>query len=191
MYVRKGISQAQNVPGEQERSSIERTDPVPRPGVGGSSNAMRILIAEDDATSRKLLQGLLSRYGECDIALNGKEAVEAVQFARENHRAYDLICMDLRMPMMSGLEAIREIRGQETMTGDPNPVPIIVTTTYTDLENIASALVERCNAYLVKPIDAAKLQKELKNLGLIQSPDIIAILVLGEKVEKCAFYAAF
>jgi two-component system chemotaxis response regulator CheY len=177
MYVRKRIFQAESVRGEQVRSSIERTDPAPPPGLdGGRSNAMRILIAEDDATSRKLLQGLLSRYGECDIALNGMEAVDAVRIARENHRVYELVCMDLGMPLMSGQEAIREIRKQETMTGATKAVPIIVTTTYVDLENIASALLERCNAYLVKPIDAAKLQKELKHLGLIQSPDIITFL---------------
>ena len=168
MYVRKRVLQAENTRGEQLPSSVQRTGSALNHGDGERSNAMRTLLAEDDVTSRKLLQGLLSRYGECDIAVDGKEAVNAFRIARENHRDYDLVCMDLRMPVMSGQEAIREIRKQEAMTAADRTVPIIVTTIYTDMESIASALLGRCSAYLVKPIDAAKLQKELKHLGLIE-----------------------
>jgi two-component system chemotaxis response regulator CheY len=129
---------------------------------------MRSLVAEDDATNRKLLQTFLSRYGVCDIAVDGEEAVNAVHRARQNRQSYDLVCMDLRMPVMDGQEAIREIRKQETAAGVANPVRIIVTTAHTDTVDIATALLGRCNAYLVKPIEIAKLKKELKTFGLIQ-----------------------
>jgi two-component system chemotaxis response regulator CheY len=135
---------------------------------GQESRTMRSLVAEDDVTNRKLLQALLSRYGECDIAVHGKEAVSAVRLARENGQSYDLVCMDLRMPQMDGQEAIREIRKQEAIAGVTKAVKIIVTTVHTDMEDVTEALLGRCNAYLVKPIDAAKLRKELRNLGLIQ-----------------------
>jgi two-component system chemotaxis response regulator CheY len=131
-------------------------------------STMKSLVAEDDATNRKLLNTFLSRYGECDIAVNGKEAVEAVNLARKNHRSYDLVCMDLRMPVMDGHEAIREIRKQEAIAGVVKAAKIIVTTVHTDMESIAGSLLGGCNAYLVKPIDTAKLKKELKALGLIQ-----------------------
>jgi two-component system chemotaxis response regulator CheY len=129
---------------------------------------MKSLVAEDDATSRTLLKAFLSRYGGCDIALNGKEAVNAVVLALQGHREYDLICMDLRMPQMDGQEAIREIRRQEAAADISKPAKIIVTTIHTDTDSIAGALLVRCNAYLVKPIETAKLKKELKALGLIQ-----------------------
>jgi len=129
---------------------------------------MKSLVAEDDATNRKLLQTFLSRYGGCDIAADGKEAVHAVRLARQNHQNYDLVCMDLRMPEMDGQEAIREIRKQEAAAGVEKPAKIIVTTVHTEMEDITGALLGRCNAYLVKPIDTAKLKKELKDLGLIQ-----------------------
>jgi len=131
-------------------------------------STMKSLVAEDDATNRKLLQTLLARYGGCDIALDGKEAVNAVRIARQNHQSYDLICMDLRIPQMDGQEAIREIRKQEAAAGVEKAAKIIVTTVHTDTESITGALLGRCNAYLVKPIDTAKFKNELKALGLIQ-----------------------
>jgi two-component system chemotaxis response regulator CheY len=129
---------------------------------------MKSLVAEDDATNRKVLKAFLSRYGECDIAIDGNEAVNAVLLALQSHREYDLVCMDLRMPQMDGQEAIREIRKQEDAKGVSKRAKIIVTTIHTDTESIATALLGRCDAYLVKPIDTAKLKKELISLGLIQ-----------------------
>jgi two-component system chemotaxis response regulator CheY len=128
---------------------------------------MKSLVAEDDATNRKLLKAFLSRYGECDIAIDGHEAVNAVLLAIESRREYDLVCMDLRMPRIDGQEAIREIRREETARHTSKTAKIIVTTIHTDTESIATALLGRCDAYLVKPIDTAKLKKELIALGLI------------------------
>jgi two-component system chemotaxis response regulator CheY len=127
---------------------------------------MRSLVAEDDSNNRKLLQVFLSRYGECAIAADGVQAVEAVRTACEKHQNYDLVCMDLRMPGLDGQEAIREIRKIELSSG-VNKAKIIVTTAHTDSQSIAGALLARCNGYLVKPIQTAKLRQELKNFGLI------------------------
>ena len=129
---------------------------------------MKSLVAEDDATNRKLLKAFLSRYGECDIAVDGSEAVNAVLLAIESRREYDLVCMDLRMPQMDGQEAIREIRRHESAGRVSKTAKIIVTTIHTDSESIATALLGRCDAYLVKPIDTAKLKKELIAFGRIQ-----------------------
>jgi len=127
---------------------------------------MKCLIAEDDATSQVLLLGVLSQFGECDIAVDGKEAVEAVNKARQNRRSYDLVCMDLHMPVMDGQEAIREIRKQEAEAGVLKTVKIVVTTALSDMDSITNALLGKCNAYLMKPIDARKLLSELQELGL-------------------------
>jgi len=66
--------------------------------------AMKTLIVEDDFTSRLLLQELLKGYGPSHVAVNGKEAVEATRLALEAGEPYDLICLDIMMPEMDGMQ---------------------------------------------------------------------------------------
>ena len=152
----------------REQFRIIRNPTGPQAGIGNTMKKLKILVAEDDATNRTLLQAFLSRYGDCHIAMDGKQAVQAVKEAREAKVSFDLVCMDLRMPVMDGQEAIREIRAQEAATGTLRPAKIFVTTAHSEMEDITTALLGRCNAYLVKPIDTAKLLSELKTFHLVE-----------------------
>jgi len=78
---------------------------------------MRALIVEDDFTSQLLLQTFISKYGECHVAVNGKEAVAAFRASLANGQPYDVICMDVMMPEMDGRTAISEIRALEEAGG--------------------------------------------------------------------------
>lgn len=71
---------------------------------------MRILIVEDDFGSRIAIQKMLTPYSECEVAVNGNEAVEAFTNSFEAGVPYDLICMDIMMPQMNGKEALKIIR---------------------------------------------------------------------------------
>jgi two-component system chemotaxis response regulator CheY len=130
---------------------------------------MKVLIAEDDFTSRLLLQKLLAPYGECHIAINGREALTAFKEARGKRRAYDLICLDIMMPEMDGQTTSREIRtiedGAGTRTG--KKVKILMTTALNDMKTVTAAFRELCDDYLVKPIDKAKLLNHLSDFGPI------------------------
>ncbi len=129
---------------------------------------MKILIVEDAFLSRQVLCKFLSGYGDCDIAVNGKEAVEAFKMAIENEK-YDLVCLDVMMPEMDGHEALTEIRAIEAQKGVTGlrGVKIIMTTALGDSKNILKAFKEQCESYLVKPITKDKLHLELKKLGLV------------------------
>jgi two-component system chemotaxis response regulator CheY len=128
---------------------------------------MRTLIVEDDFTSRLVLQTFLSRYGECHIAVNGREAVDAFRASGESEQRYDLICMDIMMPEMDGQTAIREIRSQERQSGAaPKGVKIIMTTALGDVANVSQAYQGMCDGYLKKPINLSKLAEEIRTLGL-------------------------
>lgn len=130
---------------------------------------MKTLIVEDDLTSRLLLEKILSPYGECHIAVNGREALEAFQRAREEGRQYDLICLDIMMPEMDGQEALKVIRDLEEAAGIlvGKGVKIIMTTALSDPQNVINAHYQICHAYLIKPIDKSKLLDNLKSFGLI------------------------
>jgi len=130
---------------------------------------MRTLIVEDDFTSRLLLQSFVSHYGECHIAVNGREAVEAFRAAQKSGQTYDLICLDIMMPEMDGHEAIKQIRALEEASGtlSSNGAKIIMTTALDDVHNVVRSFKSLCDAYLFKPIDTAKLLGHIRGMQLI------------------------
>jgi len=132
--------------------------------------SLRILLAEDDFACRLLLQTFLSRYGECHVAVNGREAVEVFRISVEQEQPYDMICMDIMMPEMDGREAVRRIRAIEEDHGtrSTSGVKIIMTTTVEDVKEVILCFQELCDAYLMKPIDLAELVGQMKRYQLIQ-----------------------
>ncbi|MGD9819467.1 MAG: response regulator [Desulfomonilaceae bacterium] len=130
---------------------------------------MKTLIAEDDFTSRLLLQELLNSFGPCHVAVNGTEAVEAVRISLEAKEPYDLICLDIMMPEMDGQSALRNIRTQEEAQGivSSRGTKIVMITALEDIKNAMLAYSGLCDAYLTKPIHREKLLVELRNLQLI------------------------
>jgi len=130
---------------------------------------MRTLIVEDDFTARLTLQKFLSRYGECHIAVSGKEAVDAFRVAAENGSGYDLICMDILLPEMDGRTAVKEIRSLERERGilSTNGAKIIMTTALEDVKDVIRSFQELCDAYVIKPVNLGELRTHLTSLGLI------------------------
>jgi len=129
---------------------------------------MRALIVEDDFTSRLVMQRFLSRYGECHVAVNGKEAVQAFQAAADSGQAYDLVCMDIMMPEMDGKEALRKLRAIEEARGilSTSGAKVIMTTAVNGLRDVSACYSELCDAYLVKPIDLGELREHIEAYGL-------------------------
>ena len=133
--------------------------------------AARILIVEDDAASRGLMQVLLGEYGECGSACNGAEAVEVFSRALDAAEPFDLVCLDIMMPEMDGLEALKQIREIENTHGidEPRRVKVIMTTTASQQAKTMKAFHYGCNGYLVKPISKDALIAEMKKLPLRRS----------------------
>jgi two-component system chemotaxis response regulator CheY len=130
---------------------------------------MRILIVEDDMTSRLLLRKQLEAFGNCDVAVNGKEGVEAFRQGHESGEPYALVCLDIMMPEMDGQAALKAMRAQEEARALPpsRAAKIVMTTALRDLENVTNAYRELCDGYLVKPIVREKLVGLLKELDLL------------------------
>ncbi len=131
---------------------------------------MKILIVEDDLSSRLLLQKILSPIGDCDVAVNGLEALSAFNMAWKEGQPYDLIMLDIQMPEMDGQEALKEIRKREGDLGVAgcDNVKIVMMTGFVDSENLRKAFMAGCEAYLLKPILKKKLLDQIRQLGLIE-----------------------
>ncbi len=130
---------------------------------------MKILLAEDDFASRKFMMRFLSKYGECDVTVDGTEAVEAFTMALESNDGYDLVCLDIMMPVLDGYQALAKIRELETMANVPENkrTKIIMTTALNERRNVTKAFELGCTAYAGKPIDQEKFENVLRKLELI------------------------
>ena len=130
---------------------------------------MKILLAEDDFVTRKFMKGFLSKYVECDVTVDGMEAVDAFMMALEDDAPYDLVCLDIMMPVMDGYQALMGIRNLEMERNIPKEkqAKIIMTTALNDEKNVKMAFDLGCTVYSGKPIDQDKFELVLKKFGLV------------------------
>jgi len=131
-------------------SAHTQTPPAPR--------RLRILLAEDNTVNQRLAKRLLEKRGhEVSIAGDGKQAVEAAMLAPP----YDLILMDVQMPVMDGLEATRAIRKIENR--QLSSVPIVAMTAFAMKADRDRCLAAGMNGHLAKPIDPAELSATVES----------------------------
>ncbi len=130
---------------------------------------MKVLIAEDDLASRRLLSKFLTQYGEADLVVDGLEALDAYLMAIKEKAPYDLICLDIMMPKVDGVKVLKAIRDFETKQGvvSEQRVKVIMTTALAETDYVNQAFKIGCEAYAAKPIDTNKMLEIIKKLGLI------------------------
>ena len=139
------VQKAQALPEEEETTS-----PL---------SGMKFLCAEDNAINAEILQMLLETRGaSCTICSNGQEIVDA--FASVKPGDYDMILMDVQMPVMDGLEATRRIRNGENPLG--RTIPILAMTANAFLEDMQKSKEAGMDEHLSKPVDIAALEQTVK-----------------------------
>ncbi len=120
------------------------------------SKKLRILLAEDNRINQTLVSVLLSEMSlDCDIAGNGKEALERLAVAK-----YDLLLLDIQMPVMDGLETIKYIR----MNNDLKNIYVIALTANAMVGDEEKFLDAGCNDYISKPIDRELFKKKINKI---------------------------
>lgn len=132
---------------------------------------LRILIAEDDLTSRKFLSSFLVQYGECDVVVDGLEAIDAYMISMRDKNPYDLICLDIMMPKLDGVKVLKAIREMELnkFILPEKRVKIIMTTALSEAELVQEAFQYGCEAYASKPIKTDKFVEVLQKIGLLKA----------------------
>nr|WP_319400609.1 response regulator [uncultured Carboxylicivirga sp.] len=124
-------------------------------------NPLSVLLVEDNVLNQKLIFLNLSKYGFIiDIANNGQEALDKL-----DSKEYDLILMDLMMPIMDGLETTVAIRDKEKITKEHMPIIGLTANTYdADREK---CLAHGMDEYMAKPFDLKEFFTNLNSLGLL------------------------
>ncbi|MEO5345472.1 MAG: response regulator [Magnetococcus sp. YQC-9] len=131
---------------------------------------MKILIADDEAHNRLLMEKILSPYGVCDLMVNGQEALEACEMALLDGDPYDLVCLDIMMPEMDGQEALRRIRELERAQGgdEHEEMVIFMVTALNTEEHVVQAFFRGgCTDYLGKPVTRDKVIEKMRQYNLI------------------------
>ncbi len=130
---------------------------------------MKTLIAEDNPVSSRFFQKILSSFGECYVAVDGNEAIKSFTKGVEENEPFDLVCLDIMMPNVDGLQALQSIRQVEkdAMIKTSDEVKIVMLTGVEDPVFLVETLKEGATSYLVKPVKKEELEKEVRSLGLI------------------------
>ena len=146
-------------------SAINKTDPVrkesPIPKTAEELIGKRLLLVEDNDLNREIAEEILKESGfVVETAHDGTEAVDMVKKSKPGY--YDLVLMDVQMPVMNGYDATRAIRSLDNK--DLASVPIVAMTANAFEEDKKTALESGMNAHIAKPIELNKLVKVLNDL---------------------------
>ena len=134
---------------------------------------MKCLIVEDEFVSRAVLLEFLAPYGPCNVAVNGEEAVAAVEQSLAAGEPYDLICLDIMMPGCNGTEVLARVRELEDAAGIllGDGAKIFMTTAMDDSEHVVASFRASCDAYVVKPVKRDKLRELVEEHLQIPAPE--------------------
>jgi len=173
-----GRIEAQSTPGRGSTFSVTlplvRAEAEPQPVEAEadeedvSLDGVRVLLAEDHPTNRKVIQLILDSVGGVDLVMveNGRLALEALE-----REAFHVVLMDMQMPELDGLSATAELRAREAATGAARTPVIMLTANALD-EHVNASLAAGADRHLSKPVRAAELI------------DTITLLVLGSMMEQ-------
>ena len=155
-------------PIDAEADKVQTASALPEEAEAVSPlSGMSFLCAEDNAINAEILEMLLETKGaSCTICSNGQEIVDA--FASVKPGEYDMILMDVQMPVMDGLEATRRIRNGENPLG--RIIPILAMTANAFLEDMQKSKEAGMDEHLSKPVDIAALEQTVKRFRVTPPP---------------------
>lgn len=114
------------------------------------------------------MQQMLKDYGECDAVVDGIETVDAFLLAWEESKPYEVLFLDIMMPKLDGLKAMKIIRDleKEKKTGMKERIKIVIITELTDEKTVYRAFDLGCDAFASKPVNQLELRDTLNKIGI-------------------------
>ena len=132
--------------------------PAPR------ASAVRVLLAEDHPVNRRVVELILAGVAQVTSVENGEEALEALAA-----QAFDLVLMDMQMPVMDGLSATRALRAREASAG-ARRTPVLALTANAGVEQAAASRAAGADDHLSKPVSAERLLEAVRRLAAPETP---------------------
>lgn len=128
---------------------------------------MRALVVEDDYASRIVMKKFLAEIGSWEVVLaeDGIRGVDAFLQAHKDGLPFKLVCLDIMLPRVDGINALRIMRELEREHAYV-PATVLMTTALYDKEKVDEAFRLGCQAYSTKPLDLKKIKDVLSKLGL-------------------------
>ncbi len=161
-YLMKPIKKSallESLLGVLEKEKLFQKDRRPEDAPGTESRPLDILLVDDSENNRLLIKTFLKNYPyRLQMAYNGQEGVHLFQ-----NSTYDLVLMDIQMPVMDGYEATKIIRAWEKEK-QRHPTPILALTAHALNEDEQKSLAAGCSAHLTKPVHKANLLEVIKSL---------------------------
>ena len=132
------------------------------------NHKIKTLVIDDQIVIRKHIELLLADFCDCTVATDGNKGCEIFEQALRDNEPFELITLDIEMPVMDGHETLAKIRRFEEQNGifGLEGVKVVMTTSLKDSQHIFSAFKEGCEAYVKKIEMGKKLVEEIKKLGL-------------------------
>jgi CheY-like chemotaxis protein len=119
---------------------------------------LKVLVAEDNVINQRIAVGLLTELGHTGVVVgDGDKALRCLAKLR-----FDVVLMDVMMPVMDGMEALAQIRSKETTEG--GHLPVIMATAHAESGDAARYRRAGADGYIAKPIDIDKLRAELRRV---------------------------
>jgi two-component system sensor histidine kinase RpfC len=161
--------------GEEPRQGVVRLQDYARRGA--ASRRLHVLVADDNPTNREVLSRILERGGHTAVLVpDGERALDAIESTR-----FDIALIDRNMPRLSGLETVRAIR----LTAGARPrLPIVVLSADATPEARLECLEAGADAFLAKPVEAARLLEELQSHCEVKSAETPAPVRAAARADR-------
>ncbi len=130
---------------------------------------MRTLIVEDECTCARVLVRATEQFGDVTVVDSAEAGFVEFERAFQTDNPFDLLCLDVNLPGLDGIELLDEVRRVEEENGivGADGVKVVMTTGEDNTETFVDAAEAGCTSYLIKPVDPKKLLSELRRLKLI------------------------
>ena len=159
------LESIETVMGGAPTAGAHGREPVTRSSSPAEKPALKLLVAEDNAVNQKLISALLGKLGHSvTLAKDGQEAVD-----RYKEGVFDLVLMDIQMPVMGGLEALCHIKDWDAQQSPPRHTPVFALTAAALPEEREAGLRAGMAGYLTKPINRKELLDALDGLGALHT----------------------